>query len=68
MICKLELAFEGNFPLECWERRLLKKSDEDKLEDIRFPRLEMLLLDFRWWELEEDDKLVVRYLRTSHHC
>ena len=65
MICKLELKFEGKYPyydMLDWERFLLKESDEDKFEDIRFARLETLVLDFGSWNLGEDDKLVVRYL------
>lgn len=63
MICKLRLEFRGTWPngdMQEWERFLLKESEIDKFEDVRFPRLEILLLDFAAWELEEDEKLVVR--------
>ena len=65
MICKLELEFQGIWPdrdMQDWERFLLKESEVDKFEDLRFPRLEMLSLDFAAWQLIEDEKLVVRCL------
>ena len=72
MICRLELKFRGSYDytettfgiksptMQDWERLLLKKTDVNKFEDIHFSGLEMLLLDFGVWKLNEDDKLVVR--------
>ena len=65
MICRLELKFEGKYhykgiDMRDWERFLLKESDVNQFEDIHFLGLEVLLLDFGDWKLNEDDKLVVR--------
>ena len=69
MVCKLELDFHGRdhslFSVEHWERFLLKHYDEDKLNDVQFPSLELLLLHFGSWRLKADDKLVVRQLPIS---
>lgn len=63
MIRKLRFAFQGTWPngdMQDWERFLPKESEINKFEDVRFPSLEILLLDFAAWELEEDEKIVVR--------
>ncbi|KAL8784092.1 MAG: hypothetical protein Q9195_009183 [Heterodermia aff. obscurata] len=65
MIRKLELEFEGRYPFsrtrtEGWEEFLFRGSGESKVEYVRFPRLETLLLDFGPLNLEEDDNLVIR--------
>lgn len=67
MICKLELKFEGRnvygpTKMDKWEEFLIKDSDEDKIENVRFPKLETLLLDFEAWQLHWDHRLVVSYL------